>query len=472
LTRRYFRGLDLGAPQLATAVGNGLDFYLLLGVDASADVRSIARRYRQLRVLFPDNPSELAPEPARRLKLLELAGRALTDPRLRQTYDQLRSGGAAVTNQVVRCSGCAAPLPPDAARCDFCGTLRPHSPQAPAAPPDSGPPAAEPVDYYAMLEVTAEHLLPALPPPVASFQQSVAGVALVPRRAPPTAADVDAAALARERQILLAPGYTLAERDERVNEIEIARRILRDVQRRSHYDTLLSDFRQGLYGGGRLDALRHLQDLARADLAESRGEQISSEAAATLLKQGQGYLDARLPREAIDPLRRVVAALPRSAEAHRAYVRALLESDDPLALGSHALRQVLKSLEALAELGITNQHHAALVALCRGLLARDEGDASTGAAELQRAVDLDDRLAPAWRGLAALAFSRGATEAGLGFCRRAQALDPRDEHALLMLIAACLRAGQRPQAREAATQVAALRGEEWTADAVLRGLGG
>jgi len=484
LTRGYFRGLDLGAPQLATAVANGLDFYLLLGVDPAADVRSIARRYRQLRVLFPDDPSNLAPEPARRLELLELAGRALTDPRLRQTYDQLRSGVAAVTNQVLRCSGCAAPLPPDAARCAFCGTPRPHSPQAPAAPPDSGPPAAEPIDYYSMLGVTAEHLMPALSPTVASFQPSVAGAALAaldwagysgnlplaPHGGPPTAADIDAAALARERQILLTPGYTPEERDERVNEIEIARLILRDAPRRSHYDMLLLDFRQGLYGGGRLDTLRHLQDLARADLAESRGEQISNEAAAALLKQGLGYLDARLPRAAIDPLRRAVAALPRSVEAQQAYVRALLESDDPLALGGYALRQVLKSLETLAELGVTNQHQAALAALCRGLLARDNGESEMGAAELQRAVDLDDRLAPAWRGLAALAFSRGATEAGLGFCHRALALDPRDERGLLMLIGACLRAGQHPQAREAATQVAALRGEEWTADTVLREL--
>src|SRR5215211_6782014 len=120
LTRGFFRGLDLGAPQLATAVANGLDFYLLLGVAPAADIRSIARRYRQLRVLFPDDPTDLAPEPARRLELLELAGRALTDPGLRQTYDQLRSSGVAVTNQVLRCSGCAAPLPPDAARCGFC----------------------------------------------------------------------------------------------------------------------------------------------------------------------------------------------------------------------------------------------------------------------------------------------------------------------------------------------------------------
>jgi tetratricopeptide (TPR) repeat protein len=484
LTRGFFRGLDLGAPQLAAAVANGLDFYMLLGVESFADTRAIARRYRQLRVLFPDDPTHLAPEPARRLELLELAGRALTDPRLRQAYDQLRASGAAgLRNQVLRCSGCAAPLPPEAARCEFCGTPRPPAPQAPAAPPQSGPPAAEPVDYYAMLGLNADHLLPA---PIASAGRTphVSSLAALagadrfgsagdlPRGGPPTAVDIDAAALAREREILLAPGTAQDNREERANEIEIARRILRDDQRRSRYDMLLLGFRQGLYGGGRLEALRHLQDLARADMADARGEQLSGEAAAALLKQGQGYLDARLPREAVEPLRRAVMALPRSAEAHQAYARALLASDDPLALGAHALRQALRSFEALAELGVSEQGLAARAALCRGLLARDYGETAEAAAELQRAADLDGQLAPAWRGLAALALSAGKLEAGVGYCQRALALDPRDEPALLMLASAYLRARQRSQAREVAAQLAAQRGESWTADAVLRELGG
>src|SRR3954468_13496241 len=111
LARGFFRSLDLGAPQIATAVANGLDFYRLLGVLPDADVRSVARRYRQLRVLFPDDASELAPEPTRRLALLEQAGRVLTDPQLRRTYDELRAStgtGAGATNAVLRCSGCAA----------------------------------------------------------------------------------------------------------------------------------------------------------------------------------------------------------------------------------------------------------------------------------------------------------------------------------------------------------------------------
>src|SRR5258706_175495 len=164
---------------------------------------------------------------------------------------------------------------------------------------------------------------------------------------PPSREDIDAAALAHERKILLAPGYTPEERESRLTEIEIARRILRDEQRRSTYDMLLLGFRQGLLSGGRLESLSHLQGLARADMAEERGEQLSSGEGAALLKQGLGYLNARLPREALDPLRRAVGALPCSPEAHAAYVRAILDSDDPLVLGSHMLRQALHSLDTL-----------------------------------------------------------------------------------------------------------------------------
>ncbi|MBK9715405.1 MAG: molecular chaperone DnaJ [Kouleothrix sp.] len=481
LTRGFFRDLDLGAPAVAEAVASGLDFYLLLGAAPEDDTRTIARRYRRLRVLFPDDPSGLAPEPARRLSLLERAGRVLTDPQLRRTYDALRGGGASVTNQVLRCVGCAAPLPSEASRCAFCGTSRPEESLPPAGPPESGPPPAEPVDYYAMLGLTAEHLIP-MPPLVSGLDagMSLADLmaldwrsserSLMPPSAPPSAVDVDAAALARERQILLSPGYAAEEREQRVAEIEIARRTLRDETRRSRYDMLLLSFRQGLLDRGRLDGLRHLQDLARADMAEERGEQVSGEQAGALLRQGLGYLSARLPREAIKPLRRAVAALPDSAEAHEAYARAILSSDDPLGLGAHALRQALQSLSALERLGATDQRHAPLAALCRGLLARDAGDAALAERELQRATEADSRLAPAWRGLAALALGRGAFEQALAHCDRALAIDQRDERALTMAAAAGLRSGQPARARDAAAQIATLRGEGWTADAVLRQL--
>jgi Tfp pilus assembly protein PilF len=190
-----------------------------------------------------------------------------------------------------------------------------------------------------------------------------------------------------------------------------------------------------------------------------------------LLKQGLGYLNARLPREALDPLRRAVSALPRSPEAHAAYARAILDSDDPLGLGSHMLRQALHSLDTLELLRAADASSPAMAALCRGLLARDEGDTATAQVELQRAAGLDSQLAPAWRGLAALALARRATEQALGYCGRALAIDPRDERALTLALGACLRDGRRANAREFAGQIAAVRGAGWSAEAVLQELG-
>jgi Tfp pilus assembly protein PilF len=482
LARSFFRGLDLGAPQIADAVARGLDFYRLLDIAPSADTRAIARRYRQLRVFFPDDPSDLGPVPARKLALLEAAGRALTDPRLRKIYDDLRAGqGAELRTESVRCVGCAAPLPAGVARCPFCGTPRPIEAALPAAPPAPTPddrPPAEPVDYYALIGLTPMHLLQpepnAQPLPLPMSMSPIRRLAeLAPRQVgPPKPADVDAVALVRQRELLLAPNLTSAEREDRVTELEIARRILRDETWRSQYDALLLDFRKGRLGGGRLETLNHLQEQARAEIAEERGEQPSAEEGAIQLKQGLGYLSAGLPHEAVGPLRRAVAGLPRSAEAHAAYARAILSSDDPLSLGGHMLRQALQGLETSASLGAANEREAALAALCRGLLARDDGNAAGAEHELRQAIRLDSALGPAWRGLAAVALARGALEEALGACRRALAADGRDERALLMIAAACLRARRRDEAREAAAQIAALRGAGWTTEAVLAELMG
>lgn len=480
LSRGYFRGLDLGTPQLADAVARGLDFYLLLGVTSDAGVRDAARRYRQLRALFPDDPSNLEPKPARKLTLLELAGRVLTDPQLRRTYDALRADSTArVQAAVVRCPNCAAPFPADAMQCAFCGTPRPVAPQPPVAPPESGPPPTEPVDYYAMIGLTPQHLFVNGRPFTDQSRRRSASLLFarddddespLEIQGPPSPSDVDSAALAREHDILLSAGFTPAEREARLTEIQIARRILRDERQRGRYDMLLLDFSQGRLDRGRLETLRHLQDVARAELADERGEQPSEEEGAALLKHGQGYLSARMPREAIAVLKRAVAALPQSAEAHTAYAQAIFASSDPLDLGGHMLRQLLRSVEAAQQLGAPLENGSAIAALCRGLLARDAGDTATAERELREATQIDGNLAAAWRALAALALGRGATDETLGHCRRALAIDARDERALLMIVAACLRANRRNQAREAAMQIAALRGEEWTADDVLREL--
>jgi tetratricopeptide (TPR) repeat protein len=488
LTRGFFRDLDLGTPQLAAAVAHGLDFYRLLEVAPDADIRAVARRYRQLRVLFPDDPSSLATAPARRLALLEVAGRVLTDPQLRRAYDDMRADHASeVVAGVVRCQGCSAPLPPDVARCPFCSTPCPVAHPVPLEPPGAGPPATEPVDYYALLGVSSQHLLAPLSRPTGLRPPLNHGLldlllidetelpwdaSLSQQANPPAPEDVDAAALVCERRVLLATGLTPDERAARLEEYEIARRVLRDTQLRGKYDMLLIGFRRGQLDGGRLDALRQLQDSVRAAITEERGEQPTPAEGAALLKQGQGYLDARLPREAINPLRRAIQAQPQSIAAHTAYVQAILAADDPLDLGGHMLREIVREIELLEAHGAALANGPALAALCRGLLARDTGETAIAEAEVSQATRLDGRLAPAWRAMAALALGRNATEEALSCCRRALAVNPRDERALLMATAACLRSNQRNQAREAAAQIVALRGEGWTVEDVLRELTG
>jgi tetratricopeptide (TPR) repeat protein len=481
LSRGLFRDLDLGPPQLAQAVARGLDFYRLLGADPAADTRQLARRYRQLRVLFPDDSSTLAPEPSRRLTLLEVAGRTLTDPALRQVYDELRAtAGAQLQMAVRRCRGCTAPLEPGAERCPYCATPVPAEPDAPSAPLAEGSPAAEPVDYYALIGLTPVHLAGELA--TRQSDRSVrrrgvfSGASLgEPSRAalagPPTPHEVDAAACGREREVLLAPGPVDEGREARAAEIELARRILRTERWRARYDLLWRAFQQGAMNAGHLEALRALQDEARAEIAAEHGEPQPPGDGAALLRQGLGLLQAGLAREALAPLRAAVTALPGNAQVHAAYVRAILSSADPLDQGAHLLRQALASIEAAARLQAPLESGEALAALCRGLLARDKGDICAAEDELRRAARLDGSLAPVWRALAALALGRGAYEEALTACRRALAVNRGDERALLMAAAACLRSRRRAEAREAAAQVAVLRGGEWTPEAVLREIG-
>lgn len=476
LARGFFRDLDLGAPQIAAAVRHGLDFYRLLGMPPDSSIRALARRYRQLRALFPDDPARLRPDAARRLELLEVAGRALTDSYLRRVYDELRAEhDAIITTEVVRCAACAAPLPPDTAACAFCGTPRPIDTAPPATPPAEGePPPTEPVDYYAMLGVSTPHLLPESAPRLARRDTALPFGApyssmSVDRNAP-SASDIDMAASEREREVLLSGGLTPEERTARLDTIEVARRILRDDRRREQYDQLLRDFQQGRLDGGRLDALHHLEQEARMALAEERGAPISEAEGHALLQQGLGYLNAGLPGEAAAALGRAVRALPDDAHAHAAYMHALLAAEEPLDMGAHTLRHILASLETLAALGAPHENGPALHALCRGLLARDQGNYAEATAELQHAVQIDKHLAAGWRGLAAIALFRGDYDDAFVACRRALACEPRNERALLMLTGACLRAGHTRQAHEAAAQLAALRGGSWTAESVLREL--
>ncbi len=478
LSRGFFRDLDLGTPQIAAAVTRGLDFYRLLDVDRHATIHTIARRYRRLRVLFPDNPSSLAPEPARKLALLEMAGRVLTDPALRAHYDTLRATGApGVQAGVLRCTACGAPLRTDAPRCAYCGTPHPVEPLPPAAPPESGPLAAEPADYYALLGVAPAHLMGPENRPVTHVSprfrgaHQMAGAAAMLRASqPPTPEEVDAASYARQRELLLTPGLAPEQRDARITDLEIARRVLRDDRLRDRYDSFWRALRHGRFERGHFEGLRALIDEVRESDTASTAPPVAEGAA--FLQQGLGLLAAGLPREALQSLQRARAALPQSAEAHAAFVRATLASADPLDLGAHALRQALAAIEAAEHLGAPLPDGPALAALCRGLLARDAADGASAEAACLTATQLDPSLGAAWRALAALTLGRGAVEEAASHCHRALAIDPRDERALLMLAGVCLRAQRPAEARVAAERVAALRGPEASADDVLSEIGG
>jgi curved DNA-binding protein CbpA len=465
-------------------VKRGLDFYKLLEVHPTSDQWALARRYRQLRTHFPDDPSNLAPEPARRLALLEAAGRILTDPQLRTIYDNLRQNPELkpqVQLGVLRCECCSAPFAEESSMCLYCGTPRPPEPSLPAAPPTHPAPDVDPVDFYALLGVSAAHLLetvPAEPLPLrggwGAFdvfgrddRNDYDALRRVELPRLPTAEAIDLAARERQRHVLLLAGLTPEERQQREDQLEIARRMLRDERRRSIYDALLRAIREGKLDAGRLDALHSLQNEVLAEIVADRGEPLSAKNGEMLLQQGLGLLEAGLPRDAADKLRKALKALPHSAHGHAAFVQAMLSKGDPIDLGPHALREVQRSLNDAIALGTPLPDSAAINALCRGLLARDSGDARTAEAELRNAVDLAPHLAPAWRGLAALALVRGANEEVLSAGRQALAHDPTDERSLQMMLAACLRSRQRQAAHQLATQIAQLRGNGWHAEKVL-----
>jgi tetratricopeptide (TPR) repeat protein len=456
--------MDLGRPQIAAAVARGLDFYTLLEVDRAADTHTIARRYRRLRAIFPDDPSRLKPDVARRLELLEVAGRVLTDPSLRQIYEELRSGSATPTTEVIRCSACAAPLTANATRCSFCGTAVNTTPMQASPPMASPPPDIEIHDYYALLGVIDDHLHPA--PPI-SFNTNYGSLLSereyeprTPR--PPTPEEVDTGALERMRSMLLQRGVSKEQHQQREQQLEVARRILRSDRLRPQYDALLMNIRQGKVGPQILEALHALEEQVRAEmLAEQGPQRIDSNQSERLIGQAEGLIKAGLPRDALPLLRQILRTANPPIKAHHLFAQATLASDDPLALGGMLLEQVKASLEA-------SQAEPGLIALCKGLIARERGQAQQAATELLQAITLSPHLGVAWRGLAALALSCNQPEQALGYARQAAQIDRQDERPLLLIIAAAQKLHRRNEANEAAAQIAQIRGSDWDAASVLR----
>ena len=117
--RGFWDDLDLGTPELAAAIMEGMDYYLVLGVPPQAAPTELGVAYRQARSRFPDDPRRLVQQLARYLGLIEEAWRILGVPERREVYDRLRRERPARTLlasevRTLRCPQCGAPF---AAQC-------------------------------------------------------------------------------------------------------------------------------------------------------------------------------------------------------------------------------------------------------------------------------------------------------------------------------------------------------------------
>lgn len=337
------------------------------------------------------------------------------------------------------CPACGAPYTAGQSACGFCGSALPTGSTSDDLTGLSASDGSEDIiDYYSMLGLTAADR----PGPLL----------------------VNEAVLATQERHLLNRYIQPDRRQELTQEIEVAGWILTNDRARREYDSLLQSLANGMFNDGHLGELAALQRRARIELGFEQDQTAPEE----LLQQGIGYQGLGMHREAIEVLRRAVAALPDSGEAHYRYAQSLLQSDNPLALGGHHLRQAASSFKTAATLDPTLANASAAEALCQGLLARDAGEYQQAQTELRRAVQIDPKLSHAWRALAALALRARDYTAVIGYCRRTLLCDAQDEQAYLFLTAACWHSGQRDHARDAAARAAALRGAGWTAERVLR----
>jgi len=336
-------------------------------------------------------------------------------------------------------------------------------------------PLALPVDYYELLGLAPAHLLgrrgddspryvpwrafsPSLPAP-----HGLGDDPLSPQA-------VDAAAVRAERAIVSDRALSPGARSLRLAEIELARCILRDPDRRRRYDTLRWPGADGRPLAERLRLLRELQLEAQAELA-GPGQGPGAPDGAQLLAEGREAMRRGDFAAARAALRRAADLLPASADAQLAYVRAACAADDPLTFGAFVLQGLA---DALRRAGAASPGHPAVAPLAHlvaGLLARDAGHRAAARCELEEAVHLQPNLAPAWHGLAAIHLADGQHAAAADAARRAFDADERDEAPLHILAVAAARGGQPALAAAAAGRIAAMRGHPWTAERVLQELG-
>lgn len=337
-----------------------------------------------------------------------------------------------------KCTACGANVPPGETRCGFCGAAQPED------TPETQPVAQaalsgeeDIVDYYSLLGLN-----PSQEPDILETRRGVL----------------------RAQETLLLNEYIDAEERHRLTDnIEIGGWILTTARARGVYDGILMALRNGTFTAAHVTALSELQREAAQELGLLTDDTPPTE----LLQQGTGYIAMGMYREAAQVLQRAVEALPDSAEAHYRYGMALL-GNDPLAAGSHEMRQAARSFQSAAALEPRLRDAPSLQALCQGLLARQDGDSAHAEAELRRALQMNPELSAAWCALAALALGQQRYGEVFSFCRNALLQNPQNEQSYLLLAAACWRTNQRDHARDAASRAARLRGEGWNAERILR----
>jgi curved DNA-binding protein CbpA len=473
--RGFWRDLDLGTPELAMVVMEGLDYYLVLNVAEDVAQQAIEDAYRHRRLLYPHDARYLHPQVARQLGLLEEAWRILGVPQRRALYDQLRQSqhdqtGERAAVRGINCVSCGAAVSSSATFCPACGSQRDVAVgaelgDAPVeylpnyyetlglSPLMSIPPAAN-YDVHGLMR-RRRNLLDLMFDDDADVNEQ-----LKPVLVPPSDDQIRLAYLARQREL------AFRNDPQAETEVEVAFRVLSHPHRRATYDHLLQAQREQGWTKTRMRALSGLDREARAEIKGVVA--VDGEA---LLQQGKGYLKLNLAGQAVPVLKQACQALPDSAEAHYNYGLALWRSADLISLTAHQLRECVRALERAAELDsrITTTI-APILTMCRGLQSYNDGNTAQAEHLFSELAQCTPSFVPAWRMLAAIALRNGQYETALGYAHQALNIEPSSEPVLLLAMAACWRQAEHQSAYELAARIGALRGNV-PAETVLREFG-
>lgn len=468
--RGFWQDLDLGTPELAAAVVEGLDYYLVLEATPSDNHAALSDGYRRRRALYPADARRLHPQLARQLGLLEEAWRILGQPARRALYDRLRTERSAARPSLrsLSCGTCGAALQASASFCPACGAAQtlPET-SVPAQTIDALP------SYYEVLGISPRLVSSSAMEWQGRSRRGSSGlldlltgdddpIELVRMRMEgPNADELRLAYLTRQQELLL-------RNDPQADlRLEVAYHVLSDARRRAAYDALMHEVRERGWTEVRMRALSALDREARAELS---GDTASADGAG-LLQQGKGLLKLNLPQQAVPVLQRATQALPDSAEAHYSYGMAIWRGSDLMSFTGHQLRQGIAALQRAAQLDPRLEPVVApYLGVWQGLQRYNDGDLTGAVGQFRATAANHPTFAAAWRMCATAALRQGQPEIALDACRRALALEPDAEPVLLVAIGACWRQRRQDEARDLAARVARLRGGVSAAD-VLRELG-